>query len=634
MNSRFSTIREGALGALRCAAVALPAALIASTLLATPALAAEGDPSITYNGASNELTVEGGYDASAADLFASFKGLVPGDSVTQTVDLSFTDISAGTRLFIQADTSRLSDAAKDVLAQMELSVSFAGEGTFAPVDTAAVHEVFAGEDAVLVATVNEPAEATMALTLTIPTSVGNELAELQEVTIPWIITVQEDDGEDGGPASTALNPHAIDLIAYEGGMGTDATTTSVGNALPDPEWTNVDWDGAQVSVDNEVWDVETQGLPFRWAYGTVADDPALVETSARAGYYYLLVAPLEGNPVVTVNGKLLTLPVDYVVTQENGSDVMMQVRDVTDDTAADTLATSHFKTVYGEEASSLARTLSGLLVTPAYATDTTLSGVLDGPVTSMGTHAGDCDNTVAHAHVAAGTTFVKNGNTDLPVNDDARIGLLWDDFIAGVLGEPEREGVLDAKAREAAGGIFASGEGVQRRFKYLDLVDMNDGNLWVATADQSAVTIFVPYFEGISAEDDIAVVRFDNLTRDYTLDLSQADLDARIAASEAHAVKVTKAEDGILFEVPWAEFGPFELLWRDADWGETDDKPVEEPGDETDDTTETDDETDKPHTDLLPHTGDTVLALVGGVLGAALLLIVVGLVLSRRRRNA
>ena len=345
----------------------------------------------------------------------------------------------------------------------------------------------------------------------------------------------------------------------------------MGNALPEPVWTNVDWESAQVTVDNAAWDVATQGLPFRWAYGTVATDPALVTASARAGYYYLLVAPLEGDPVVTVNGRLLTLPADHVVTRQDGSDVMMQVRDVTDDAAADTLDSSHFKGVYGGETSlqRLQRALTsalGSFVLPAYAAPAgTLSGALEGDFAANGTHADDCDNTVAHAHVAAGTTFIKNGNADLPVGAGARIGLLWDDFIPGVLGESEREGVLDAKARAAAGGAFASSDAVQHRFKYLDLVDMNDGNVWVATADGSAVTVFVPYFGSLSAEDDIAVVYFDGLTRDYTLDMASADLDAEIAATSAHALQVTKTADGLIFEVPWAQFGPFELMWIDAD---------------------------------------------------------------------
>lgn len=612
---------------------ALGAALLATALMATPARAAEGDPRISYDGAQNVLTVEGGTgSATVTDLFASFKGVVPGDSITQNVDIDLAHISAQTRLYIQADTSRLTEKQREVLGQMQLAVSFAGEGIVAGAQQGAPSAVFASTDPVLIATVEGPATATTTLTLTVPTTVGNELAEMQEAVIPWIITIEE---EDGTGDSTAITPHAMDLVAYEGGMGTNASAGSVGNALPDPEWTNVDWETARVTVANQEWNESnpywgtgTAGLPFRWAYGTVAQDPALVTTSARAGVYYLLAAPLEGKdgevaPVVTVNGKLLTLPDDYVVTLDDGlSDVIVRVRDVTSNDAADALATSHFKDVYGGEASALSLTsLFAAAVSAAYADDpATLSSALAGEFTGLGTHGGSCDASQPHAHVEAGTSFVKNGYLDVPVNDDARIGLLWDDFIPGVLGVEGRESVLDGKARTAAGGSFATSDAVQRRFKYIDLVDMNDGNLWVSTADQSAVTVFVPYFEGIAPEDQIAVVRFDGLTRDYTLDMSQTDLDALVAGTSAYTVPVTRASDGFYFEVPWSEFGPFELLWIDAD-AQGGGQPIDD-----------DDTTKKPHGDLL-QTGDNTLLCLGALAAAAVVLIVAGLLLRRRHRD-
>lgn len=252
--------------------------------------------------------------------------------------------------------------------------------------------------------------------------------------------------------------------------------------------------------------------------------------------------------------------------------------------------------------------------------------------------------------MAAGTTFIKNGDPDRPVDDDARIGLLWDNFIDGVLGEEDREGVLDAKARAAVGGDFAadSGKTVQNRFKYLDLVDMNDGNLWVATADKSSVTVFVPYFDTMSADDQIAVAYFDGLTRDYTIDMASADLDAEIASTSAHSLHVTKTSDGILFDVPWKEFGPFELLWVDADSSgkpgtdepgtdnPDDDEPgADQPGSDHDgpgDDTTTD-ETDKSHTDALAQTGDNTVLLVGGVALLAIVVLAAGLILRRRQRQ-
>ena len=72
----------------------------------------------------------------------------------------------------------------------------------------------------------------------------------------------------------------------------------------------------------------------------------------------------------------------------------------------------------------------------------------------------------------------------MPLNEDAKVSLLWDELQQGLLGGDEREAALDELARKAAGGVFASGEGVEHEFKYMDLVDMEDGNVWVGTASE------------------------------------------------------------------------------------------------------------------------------------------------------
>lgn len=174
---------------------------------------------------------------------------------------------------------------------------------------------------------------------------------------------------------------------------------------------------------------------------------------------------------------------------------------------------------------------------------------------------GACDTSEAHTHVADGTTFEINGIDGLEVADDANISLLFDDFIPDVLGQSDRMDVLDGKARTAAGGAFVTSENVETEFRYMDLVDTTNGNVWVAPANESVVTVFMPYTDSMTAESEIAVVYFDNLTRDYTVDLESADLDEEVATTTAHSLTVTKADGGIVFEVPYREFGPFEIMW-------------------------------------------------------------------------
>lgn len=119
---------------------------------------------------------------------------------------------------------------------------------------------------------------------------------------------------------------------------------------------------------------------------------------------------------------------------------------------------------------------------------------------------GACDTSEAHAHVADGTTFEINGIDGLEVADDANISLLFDDFIPDVLGQSDRMDVLDGKARTAAGGAFVTSENVETEFRYMDLVDTTNGNVWVAPANESVVTVFMPYTDSMTAESEIAVV--------------------------------------------------------------------------------------------------------------------------------
>lgn len=652
---------------------AISAGLLAATLacgaFAQPAFAAT-EPVVSYDGSTRDLTIANADDDTYPQvLFARFNDLMPGDVLEQKVTIDLSNISAATRVYIRAgepqsltDTgwAALSTNAQQALGQMRLTVGLSGTGAVeAAEQTGQPIEVFHGVDAAtgeelntLVASVTDDATLTMTLTLIVPTFVGNEMNDLADVKIPWIITVEDDNptGGDNPPSTVFELTASATNVAYEGGVGSSAHDARVDN-LPEPEW-GIDWDTAEVTVDGEPWDVAERGLPFQWTYATNEDGHYdVVDYPALRGTYWLLAKPLEGNPEVLVNGKLLTFPGaddDHVVDTSGPYDIAVWVRDVTNDDAADTLAPDYFKGVYGSEPVSLMSMLSGVLsgadAGEAAVAPMAVGGTaLEGDFTHAGTHGEDCDSTVAHAHVAAGTTFIKNGDADRPVDGDARIGLLWDDFIAGVLGEPDREGVLDTKARAALGGSFAadSGKEVQHRFKYLDLVDMNDGNLWVATADKSSVTVFVPYFDSMTAGDEIAVAYFDGLTRDYTIDMAAADLDAEIASTAAHGLQVTKTADGILFDVPWCEFGPFELLWMDVDGESVDpDNPGEDPGDPGDPGTPgepepggPEDETDKPHTDLIPSTGDVMPFVVGGIVVVALVLIIVAFVLRRGTRR-
>ena len=303
---------------------------------------------------------------------------------------------------------------------------------------------------------------------------------------------------------------AVELIAYEGGSGTDASNH--GDALPEPQWEE-GLESYAISVDGEAWDLEEEGVPFAWEYRNSEGEK--VESAAKAGSYALYALPRVDDKEIRLDEHILSLPEEGMAVGE------VKVREVSDE-SAETLSSEIYKGVYEEE--------------------------------------GACQIKEAHAHVKAGTQFYKNGNTMYPVNEDAKIVLLWDELIEEVLGSAERMEALHAKGMEAVKGMDETKE-VKREFRYLDLVDQNDGNLWVGT-EKETVSVYYPYPKGSEAGDRFAVVYYEGLTRDYTMQMSEEALDEAIAKSKAREIEVRKTEGGLEFEVGSKEFGTFEVMWQ------------------------------------------------------------------------
>ena len=350
------------------------------------------------------------------------------------------------------------------------------------------------------------------------------------------------------------------LVVYEGGLGSNNSTTT-GNALPEPQWSS-QIGNYTVTVDGKPWDISKQGLPFAWEYRNEKGNK--VESSAKIGVYGLYVFPMTGyeDKNVIVNDKLLTLPKEGLKVSE------VSVRDVTDNENADNLSTETFKNVYNYESpleekkdSILARIYKGFM--SLFNSDSAVNGEFN----EHGTQDSTCDDTVPHAHVHEGTKFLKNGKEEYPVNKNAKIGLLWDNLIPEVLGEYEdalHRKSIDVIEKENS-DLFNENKEIHTMFKYIDPVDMNDGNVWVGTL-KNDLTVYVPYSElGKDADKDdrIAVTYYDGLTRDYTINMDDADMDGEISRSNAHFIPVTKTDTGILFDVPTKQFGPFEFLWQE-----------------------------------------------------------------------
>ena len=176
-------IRKDAARSLRC----MVAAILCMVALAVPARAFADTPAIAYDGNARQLTVSGATASSGEpDLFPAFKDLMPGDEREQQIEVRATGVKSQVRVFVRAVVDQ---ETAHLLSPITLTAS--GDASAGWLQTGAPGSVFACPTRV--ATFTSDGSTVLNLQLSVPTSVGNELADASK-TIRWEITA-EDDGE-------------------------------------------------------------------------------------------------------------------------------------------------------------------------------------------------------------------------------------------------------------------------------------------------------------------------------------------------------------------------------------------------------------------------------------------------------
>lgn len=171
--------------------LALPVAFALLLCLAfAPRAFADAAPSVTYDGASRQLTVQGASgSATATDLFPAFKDLMPGDQRQQDVQLAVRGATSQVRLYVQAVVD---DETAQALQPVTLATSVSNNTALSDLQTASAGEVFASKT--LVATFTGSGTAVLHLQLCVPTSLSNELANANE-QVSWQFTAEDDSGQ-------------------------------------------------------------------------------------------------------------------------------------------------------------------------------------------------------------------------------------------------------------------------------------------------------------------------------------------------------------------------------------------------------------------------------------------------------
>ena len=154
-----------------------------------------------------------------------------------------------------------------------------------------------------------------------------------------------------------------------------------------------------------------------------------------------------------------------------------------------------------------------------------------------------------------GTTYTINGG-EVEVTDGS-VALLFDDIIEESADSTERAEALAEKGDEKLGTVEAGRER-HYEFKYLDLVDRDNGNVWVK-ADRD-VTVYWPLPKGADAE-TLKVLHFKGLHREMDFDGVEAAIEG-CTVEEIEGVTVTGTH--VVFKIGEAGFSPFALVWEEA----------------------------------------------------------------------
>lgn len=138
---------------------------------------------VTYEGGAEAFVFLPGSEYTDTDLFENFKGVMPGDKITQRILLR-NDTNKWVRIYMRADP--VEDVYRDFLSQLNLEVTCKEDEIF----DAAASETAQLTENTLLGTFTRSGTAELMVTLTVPVDLGNEFMNTIGI-VPWTFLVEE-----------------------------------------------------------------------------------------------------------------------------------------------------------------------------------------------------------------------------------------------------------------------------------------------------------------------------------------------------------------------------------------------------------------------------------------------------------
>ena len=169
--------------------------LVLCVILAMPVHADNG--SVTYSGDAGEFIFAPGSDHSLTDLFPNFKGVMPGDTLTQQITVK-NDASEKVKVKIYIRSLGAHEDSVEFLSQLKLTVATSAENEMAYMFDATANETAQLTEWVCLGTRYSGGVVNLDVTVEVPVTMGNEFQD-QIGYLDWQFMVEEAPAEPDDP---------------------------------------------------------------------------------------------------------------------------------------------------------------------------------------------------------------------------------------------------------------------------------------------------------------------------------------------------------------------------------------------------------------------------------------------------